>query len=265
MSRFCVTFAVADSGNRIPPADLLCFASLSTSTRSKSGSRRHNPDIFLTHTLTHTLFLCLQEGLSLSLSICTYCFFQIDRFNQARHFLLQTGSTYIERERERRREENLSRRSSTRMSREGRYVVASSIRESSCVSRSFNALVLGTCVGATAGTVAATWSDTARVTIGQRTALGALQGTLGVVARNAVGFGMVGLAFASVECAAESFREKKDHVNGVMGGTAAGAVLGIRHGSMRTALASAVLMSAGVTLMDIFKIGETETRGEGLK
>ena len=172
---------------------------------------------------------------------------------------------HIERERERRREENLSRRSITRMSREGRYVVASSIRESSCVSRSFNALVLGTCVGATAGTVAATWSDTARVTIGQRTALGALQGTLGVVARNAVGFGMVGLAFASVECAAESFREKKDHVNGVMGGTAAGAVLGIRHGSMRTALASAVLMSAGVTLMDIFKIGETETRGEGLK
>ena len=122
--------------------------------------------------------------------------------------------------------------------------------------------MLGVGVGAASGTIAATWTDTARVTVGQRTALGAMAGTMGVVARNAAGFGMVGLAFASVECAAASFREKREAWNGVLGGTAAGAVLGIRHGSMRTAVASAVIMSAGVTLMDIFKIGTTETAQE---
>lgn len=73
------------------------------------------------------------------------------------------------------------------------------VRDEACVSRLFKAAVAGTAVGAAAGTVAATWQDVPKVSIGQTTTATAVGNTLGVVTRTAATFGSVAATFAAVE------------------------------------------------------------------
>lgn len=60
-----------------------------------------------------------------------------------------------------------------------------------------------------------------------------------VMTRYGATLGLVGFTYSAVECAAETVRGTKDWKNGVFGGAAAGAALGLRIGHLKPAVAAA--------------------------
>eukprot|EP00889_Picochlorum_renovo_P005890 jgi/Picre1/32920/NNA_008249.t1 len=60
-----------------------------------------------------------------------------------------------------------------------------------------------------------------------------------------------GLAFAAVDCASESVRGEKDWVNGVLGGLAGGALLGLRSGNPRLGVLSMGALAATSAVVDM--------------
>mmetsp|Transcript_20230 Transcript_20230/g.65858 ORF Transcript_20230/g.65858 Transcript_20230/m.65858 type:complete len:160 (+) Transcript_20230:61-540(+) len=80
-------------------------------------------------------------------------------------------------------------------------------------------------IGALVGAVQATWNDVPAVMKGR--AWPALAATLRVMGSYGMTFGFIGGAFAAGDAIAQDVRGKKDVWNGVIGGLAAGSVIGI--------------------------------------
>ena len=93
------------------------------------------------------------------------------------------------------------------------------------------------------GAVFSNWSDSPLAVHNQR-ALPALQKTGALMVQHGSTLGAVGLAYASVECASRSVRGKHDVLNGVLGGVAAGAVLGARSGNLRAGAVGMIVLGA---------------------
>lgn len=112
-----------------------------------------------------------------------------------------------------------------------------------------SAVLSGFCLGAVTGAVAATWSDVPAIERNQ--ALPALRKTGKVMLGYGTYFAAVGGAYALADAAAQDIRGKKDIWNGVLGGLAAGAVIGVRAGNMPVGVGAAAALAAVSALVDI--------------
>jgi len=81
-------------------------------------------------------------------------------------------------------------------------------------------------------------------------AMPALVRTVGVSGAYAVTFAGVGVAYAGGECLAEGIRGKHDFWNGVVGGFAAGTVLGVRIGRPGVSLGAGAALAAMSAIVD---------------
>lgn len=70
------------------------------------------------------------------------------------------------------------------------------------------------------------------------------------MAKYGITFAAIGLAFSGIDCAAETFRGKKDLWNGIYGGAAAGAMLGLRVGKLPVAVGAAAALAATSAIVD---------------
>jgi hypothetical protein len=115
--------------------------------------------------------------------------------------------------------------------------------EDSCVVAALKGAGAGFLGGSLLGAVFSNWSDSPLAVHNQR-ALPALQKTGALMVQHGSTLGAVGLAYASVECASRSVRGKHDVLNGVLGGVAAGAVLGARSGNLRAGAVGMIVLGA---------------------
>ena len=121
--------------------------------------------------------------------------------------------------------------------------------ESSCVTSSLKGLATGFVGGSLLGAIFSNWSDQP-LTIRNQQALPALQKTGSLMMQHGSTLGAVGLAYASVDCAAESVRGEKDWFNGALGGAAGGAILGLRSGNPRLGFVSMIALGATSAAVD---------------
>lgn len=78
----------------------------------------------------------------------------------------------------------------------------------------------------------------------------AFKQTGGVMATQGALFAALGAAFAAGDCAAETLRGKQDFWNGVFGGFASGAVIGLRFGSVPIAVGSGTALAVMSAIVD---------------
>jgi len=127
--------------------------------------------------------------------------------------------------------------------------MSSSDDESGCVMTSLSGLATGFIGGSLLGAIFSNWSDEPlRMT--NNKALPALQKTGQRMMQHGSTLGAVGLAFAAVDCAVESVRGEKDWVNGVCGGVAGGAIIGLRSGNPRMGVASMAALAVTSLAID---------------
>ncbi|KAL2628641.1 hypothetical protein R1flu_013327 [Riccia fluitans] len=107
-----------------------------------------------------------------------------------------------------------------------------------------SSFVAGTILGA----IHATWADVPAVEKNQ--AWPALQKTGRMMGSYGVLFAAIGGTFTLVDAVSESTRGKKDFVNGVIGGFAAGSILGFRAGRIPVGLGAGAAMAAVSAFMD---------------
>eukprot|EP00890_Picochlorum_soloecismus_P005168 jgi/Picsp_1/5652/NSC_03011-R1_tim17 domain-containing protein len=134
------------------------------------------------------------------------------------------------------------------------------MEDSGCLYEAAKGLVTGFAAGSLFGAVFSNWSDVPVVL--RDKPWPALMRTGSVMAQHGSTLGVVGLAFAGVDCAAESIRGKKDWLNGVLGSVAGGAILGMRSGKMGTALMSMAALAATSAAIDL---SNHSLRGEGFQ
>lgn len=99
-------------------------------------------------------------------------------------------------------------------------------RATDCPSRIATGLGSGFIAGSLFGGIASNWGDVPVVL--RNKPWPALVRTGSVMMQHGATLGLVGLAYSTVDCIAESIRGKKDWVNGSLGGLAAGGMLGLR-------------------------------------
>eukprot|EP00244_Chara_vulgaris_P010373 TRINITY_DN474_c0_g1_i1.p1 TRINITY_DN474_c0_g1~~TRINITY_DN474_c0_g1_i1.p1 ORF type:complete len:157 (-),score=36.54 TRINITY_DN474_c0_g1_i1:583-1053(-) len=104
------------------------------------------------------------------------------------------------------------------------------------------------CAGTLLGAIAATWQDVPVVERNQ--SLPALKRTAKVMGSYGATFAAIGGVFAATDCLAERLRGKKDLLNGVIGGMAAGAVIGLRAGSLPYGLGASAAFAAMSAIVD---------------
>lgn len=121
--------------------------------------------------------------------------------------------------------------------------------ESSCVTSSLKGLATGFVGGSLLGAIFSNWSDQP-ITIHNQRALPALQKTGSLMMQHGSTLGAVGLAYAAVDCAAESIRGERDWFNGVLGGVAGGTILGLRSGNPRLGFVSMLALGATSAAVD---------------
>jgi Tim17/Tim22/Tim23/Pmp24 family len=99
-------------------------------------------------------------------------------------------------------------------------------RATDCPSRIATGLGSGFIAGSLFGGIASNWGDVPVVL--RNKPWPALVRTGSVMMQHGTTLGLVGLAYSTVDCIAESIRGKKDWVNGSLGGLAAGGMIGLR-------------------------------------
>ncbi|KAL0044966.1 hypothetical protein WJX82_003459 [Trebouxia sp. C0006] len=99
-----------------------------------------------------------------------------------------------------------------------------------CVSRVISGTTSSFVAGGIIGALTANWGDIPQVL--QDKPLPALKRTGAIMGSYGLTFAAIGLAYSGIDCVAETFRGKKDVWNGVFGGAAAGAMLGLRLGKL---------------------------------
>eukprot|EP00249_Psilotum_nudum_P001660 c14287_g1_i1 orf=152-622(+) len=114
--------------------------------------------------------------------------------------------------------------------------------------KTFTATVSGLVAGTIWGAVVATWQDVPAVE--RNVALPALKKTGRMMGNYGLTFAAVGGVFAFTDAAVESIRGKRDFVNGVFGGLAAGSVLGLRARNLRVGLAASAALAAASAIVD---------------
>jgi len=132
--------------------------------------------------------------------------------------------------------------------------------EQGCLLKAGKGLVTGFMTGSLLGAIFSNWSDVPVVL--RDKPWPALVRTGGVMAQHGSTLGGVGLAFAAVDCASESIRGKKDWVNGVLGGVAGGALLGLRSGNPRVGVLSMGALAATSAVVDM---SGHSLRGDGYR
>ncbi|WPT17822.1 Outer envelope pore protein 16-3/mitochondrial [Picochlorum sp. SENEW3] len=121
--------------------------------------------------------------------------------------------------------------------------------EQGCLLKAGKGLVTGFMTGSLLGAIFSNWSDVPVVL--RDKPWPALVRTGGVMVQHGSTLGAVGLAFAAVDCASESVRGEKDWVNGVLGGLAGGALLGLRSGNPRLGVLSMGALAATSAVVDM--------------
>lgn len=114
--------------------------------------------------------------------------------------------------------------------------------------RTGTALVSGLVAGSIWGSVVAAWRDIPAVE--RNVALPALKKTFRIMGDYGVTYGAVAGVFALTDASVEKLRGKKDIWNGVMGGLAAGTVLGLRARSLKVGLATSGALAAVSAIVD---------------
>lgn len=109
------------------------------------------------------------------------------------------------------------------------------------------------------GALGANWGDAPKVL--RNKSWPAFKQTGVVMASQGAIFASLGAAFAAGDCAAETFRGKQDFWNGVFGGFASGAVIGLRLGSVPVAVGSGTALAVMSAIVD--STGQ-KLRGNGL-
>ncbi len=84
----------------------------------------------------------------------------------------------------------------------------------------------------------------------KRAFMGNMARSLGIIAGPAALFSVVGASFAATECAAGNLRGKQDSLNGVLGAITAGSIIGVRVGSISSALGYSAVFAAGSLVAD---------------
>ncbi|KAH7300678.1 hypothetical protein KP509_24G074200 [Ceratopteris richardii] len=114
--------------------------------------------------------------------------------------------------------------------------------------RTGTALTSGLVAGSVWGSVVAAWRDVPAIE--RNVALPALKKTLRIMGNYGLTYGAVAGVFAFTDASVEQLRGKKDLWNGVIGGLAAGTVLGIRSRSLRVGLAASGSLAAVSAIVD---------------
>ena len=106
--------------------------------------------------------------------------------------------------------------------------------------KTFSAAASSLALGTIAGAVTATWNDVPAVERNQ--ALPAFRKTARIMGSYGTYFAAVGGIFAATDAIAQEIRGKRDIWNGVMGGFAAGAVVGVRGENMSSGFESQTMV-----------------------
>eukprot|EP00475_Leptophrys_vorax_P041754 TRINITY_DN78803_c0_g1_i1.p1 TRINITY_DN78803_c0_g1~~TRINITY_DN78803_c0_g1_i1.p1 ORF type:complete len:157 (-),score=14.90 TRINITY_DN78803_c0_g1_i1:359-829(-) len=103
-------------------------------------------------------------------------------------------------------------------------------------------------LGSVAGAIVATWQNVPAVE--RNVALPALIKTGRVMGRYGAYFAAVGSAFAAADAISQEARGKKDLWNGVVGGLAAGAVVGLQANSLPVAAGACASLAVASAVID---------------
>lgn len=117
-----------------------------------------------------------------------------------------------------------------------------------CMSRVVSGTASSFVAGAFTGALTANWGDIPQVL--QDKPLPALKRTGAIMGVYGMTFAAVGLAYTGIDCVAETFRGKKDMWNGVLGGAAAGAMLGLRLGRLPVGVGAAAALAFTSAVVD---------------
>lgn len=132
-------------------------------------------------------------------------------------------------------------------------------RPQDCFTRTMYATISGGAFGMIMGALGANWGEAPQVV--RNKSWPAFKQTGAVMASQGALFAALGAAFAAGDCAAESFRGKHDMWNGVWGGFASGAVIGLRFGSPAVAVGSGTALAVMSAIVDT--TGQ-KLKGDGL-
>lgn len=121
-------------------------------------------------------------------------------------------------------------------------------RYDSAIFRTATAATSGLVAGSIWGAVLAAWQDVPAVE--RNVALPALKKTIRVMGSYGLTYSAVAGVFALTDAVAESLRGEKDFWNGVLGGLAAGSVVGLRVQSLRLGLGASAALAAVSAIVD---------------
>lgn len=114
--------------------------------------------------------------------------------------------------------------------------------------RTGTAACSGLVIGSIWGAILATWQDVPAVE--RNVALPALKKTVRVMGNYGLTYSAIAGVFAFTDAVSESVRGKKDLWNGVLGGLAAGSVVGLKAQSLRLGLGAGAAMAAMSAIVD---------------
>lgn len=114
--------------------------------------------------------------------------------------------------------------------------------------RTGTALASGLVAGSIWGSVVAAWQDVPAVE--RNIALPALKKTARMMGNYGLTYSAVAGVFAFTDATSETIRGKKDLWNGVVGGLAAGSVLGLRARNLRVGLAASAALATVSAIVD---------------
>ncbi|KAK9832809.1 hypothetical protein WJX81_003191 [Elliptochloris bilobata] len=118
-----------------------------------------------------------------------------------------------------------------------------------CVQRFINSTAFGGAAGVFFGAVTANWTDTLAIVDNNAwpafKRVGRLMGQYGLM------MAAIAAAFTATDCMVEGLRRKNDAWNGVFGGFAAGAVLGLRAKRVSFGVGSGVALALSSVICDI--------------
>lgn len=132
-------------------------------------------------------------------------------------------------------------------------------RPEDCPTRIAFATGGGFVVGSLFGAVASNWGDIPKVI--RDKPWPALVRTGAQMASYGSTLALVGAAFATIDCLAETVRGKKDWVNSALASAAAGSIVGLRVGRLPVAVGAGALMAAVSAVVDA---ADSHVAGTGL-